>query len=220
MNTQSFTGKARDYASARPSYPQSAINYICSFIPKDAVFADMGAGTGKFTELIAKRGYEIYAVEPNADMREQLIETLLNFKNVKIMASTAESTDIPDCSVDVIVCAQAIGWFNLVAFKQECKRIGKHDAMIVSIYNEIPGLNNEGKKAITNKEATNIFFRNPAIQEFANPMFYSRDKWMQFVDSISNSPLETREVFDRENVDGILRRDVITKVYSEKIFEL
>lgn len=90
MNTEKFTGKAAYYAQARPGYPETAIDYICALAPTNAVFADIGAGTGKFAELLAKRGYELFAVEPNADMREQLAETLKSFPNAKIVDGTAE----------------------------------------------------------------------------------------------------------------------------------
>ena len=70
INTNGFTGKAQAYAEARPGYPDEAIEYICSLAPKNAVFADIGAGTGKFTSLIARSGNKIFAIEPNEDMRE------------------------------------------------------------------------------------------------------------------------------------------------------
>ena len=76
MNTKKFTGKAQAYAYARPGYPNDAVDYIKTLAPAGAVFADIGAGTGKFTELLARQGHIIYAVEPNADMREQLAVTL------------------------------------------------------------------------------------------------------------------------------------------------
>lgn len=76
MNIENFTGKAEAYAIGRPGYPKSAIEYICSLVPQDAVLADIGAGTGKFTVTLAERGYSVYAVEPNADMRRQLAITL------------------------------------------------------------------------------------------------------------------------------------------------
>ena len=40
------------------------------------VVADIGAGTGRFTEMIAQVGYDVFAVEPNMDMYEQLKLTL------------------------------------------------------------------------------------------------------------------------------------------------
>ena len=55
MNTEAFTGKAQAYTNARPGYPDEATEYICSLVKPDAVFADVGAGTGKFTSLIALR---------------------------------------------------------------------------------------------------------------------------------------------------------------------
>ena len=72
MNTEAFTGRAQAYTKARPSYPNGAIDYIRSLVPADAVFADICAGTGKFTELLAKYDYNIFAIEPNDDMRAEL----------------------------------------------------------------------------------------------------------------------------------------------------
>ena len=79
INIEAFSGKALAYSEARPGYPDKAIEHICRLIPQEAVFADIGAGTGKFTALLAKYGYKTFAVEPNTDMREQL--TIIFFKN-------------------------------------------------------------------------------------------------------------------------------------------
>ena len=92
MNTDAFTNRAQAYTKARPGYPDEAIEYIRTLVPQRAIFADVGAGTGKFTELIARHGYEVFAVEPNADMLEQLAITLAPFPNTKIFDGTAEAT--------------------------------------------------------------------------------------------------------------------------------
>lgn len=55
-----------------------------------------GDGTGKLTKELAKRGYTIYAVEPNEDMRIQLAITLEAYTNAKILESPAENTTLPD----------------------------------------------------------------------------------------------------------------------------
>ena len=105
MNNEAFTGRAQAYTIARPGYPDEAIRYIRSLVPTDALFADIGAGTGKFTELIAMHGYSIFAVEPNDDMRAELVKTLAPFPNATIVEGTAENTTLSENSVDVITNA-------------------------------------------------------------------------------------------------------------------
>ena len=224
MNTEIFTGKAEAYAKARPGYPDAAIDYIVGLVPHDAIFADVGAGTGKFTELLAKKGYPIFAVEPNADMQEQLAVTLSSYPNAKPIAGSAEATTLPDNSVDVITCAQALHWFDPNAFWNECRRISKPDSIVIAIYNNTPG----GSSIAHSKLSTDVFFKKPTMREFPNPIFYTREKWLAYMTSHSHDPLpsdlnyaehiaEMNAVFDRENVDGFLRRDVITKIYSERV---
>jgi len=229
MNTDKFTGRAQAYAEARPGYPDEAIKYIGEFIKPDVVFADIGAGTGKFTELIARCGHKVFAVEPNADMREQLYVTLTPFPNAKIVDGTAETTTLPDGSVDVITCAQALGWFDLNAFRAECRRIGKPGVIVVSLYNYMPGDDSiPNSNRLTSKQATDIFFKNPAFQEFSNTIYYTRGRYLRHWASISENPrpfdteynariAEANAVFDRESVDGLVRCDMVTKVFIERI---
>ena len=66
-------------------------------------------------------------------MREQLTVMLATFPKAKIVDGTAEATTLADHSVDVITCAQAIGWFDLEAFRIECSRIGKPGAIVISL---------------------------------------------------------------------------------------
>lgn len=224
MNTEKFTGKARAYAAARPSYPAAALEYIRSLVPPDAVFADIGAGTGKFTALLARYGYELFAVEPNADMRGQLALVLSSFGKARIVVGTAEATALPDHCADAITCAQALHWFDPEGFRAECRRIGKPGALAIAVYNNMPG----GNSSSHSKTATDAFFKNPAVQQFSNPISYKRENWLQYMTSHSHDPLpsdpgydahmaEMNQIFDNENVDGLLHREVITNVYWEKL---
>ena len=224
MNIDNFTGRAEAYAIGRPGYPKAAIKYICSLVPQDAVFADIGAGTGKFTVTLAERGYSVFAVEPNADMRGQLVITLAPFPNVKIMDGTAEATTLPEHSVDVITVAHALHWFDPDAFRAECRRIIKPDGLIIVIYNLMP----DGGKIHFSQQAVDAFFTKPTILDFPNPMDYTRDSWLAYIASQDNNPLPTdpgydehiaavNEIFDRDSADGLLRCHRVTKVYSERI---
>jgi ubiquinone/menaquinone biosynthesis C-methylase UbiE len=221
-NTELFSGKADVYAKARPGYTQEVIDYIATLDPPNAVSADIGAGTGKFTELLAKNGNQVFAVEPNDDMREQLTVTLADYSNVQIISAPAENTTLSDNSVDVVTCAQALHWFDSDKFRAECRRIGKLNVLMIAVYNNTPG----GSSISHSKLSTDVFFTSPTVREFDNPQFYTRENWMQYMCSHSHDPLptdsnytthieEVNAIFDRESVDGMLRRDVVTRIYHE-----
>lgn len=222
MNTEKFTGKAKSYAKARPGYPKESIEYICSVVPTGSVFADVGAGTGKFTQLVAERGHTVFAIEPNDDMREQLTITMLPFSNTRVVNGSAENTTLPDSCVDVIVSAQSLNYFDINAYRLECRRISKPGSIAITLYNSIPGIGNPENY----KRSTSLFYRNPTVREFPNPIFYTRENWLVYMLSHAGVPLpfepnydgyikEINAIFDAENIDGLLRRDAITKVYSE-----
>lgn len=65
MNTENFTGKA-------------AIETIFGFAQSDTVFADIGAGAGRFTVKLAERGYSKFAVELNAAFDRDSVDGLLH----------------------------------------------------------------------------------------------------------------------------------------------
>lgn len=59
MNIDNFTNKAEAYAKGRPSYPQEAIEKIMEYAEPESVFANIGAGTGKFTEKLVASTYSL-----------------------------------------------------------------------------------------------------------------------------------------------------------------
>lgn len=224
MNLENFTGKAEAYAKGRPGYPKAAIEKILEFALPDTVFADIGAGTGKFTVKLAEHGFSMYAVEPNRDMRMQLALTLAPFTNAEIVDGTAEATTLPDNSIDILTVAHALHWFNLDAFQAECRRIVKPGGLVIAIYNHEPG------REMTDfcKQTIDVFFKNPTTWTFPNPIKYTRDNWLAYIASQDDSPLPNdpeydahiaslNAAFDRDSVNGLLRCDRVTKVYSERI---
>ena len=223
MNTDAFTGRAQAYTIARPGYPDAAIEYICSLVPTDAVFADIGAGTGKFTECIAKHGYGIFAVEPNDDMRAELVKTLASFPNATIVNGSAEATTLSEKSVDVIANAQTLNRVDIDLFRAECKRIGRQNPIVLTLFNVEKGEDNP--RYI---KSTSAFYRSPVVMEFPNPVIFTRDMWLLYFLSMEGVPMPTdpgykaytielNEKFDHESKDGLLHLELVTKVYSERI---
>lgn len=72
-NTTRFNGKAEIYAKARPGYSAELFDYLKNvlLISEGSVFADIGSGTGIFSEHLLHNGYRVYAIKPNADMRKK-----------------------------------------------------------------------------------------------------------------------------------------------------
>ncbi len=102
---------ASTYDAHRPSYPPEAVNQLLTALNvaevKGATVADLAAGTGKFTELLAKRpeSYKVIAIEPHEGMREQLESKKLN--GLTVAEGTAEDmSEIADGSLDALVAAQ------------------------------------------------------------------------------------------------------------------
>ncbi|KAK3167943.1 hypothetical protein OEA41_004389 [Lepraria neglecta] len=99
------------YDQARPSYPSEAVDSLLKHLQVDGLkgarIVDLGAGTGIFTKLLANRdeGFEIYAVEPHANMRAELEKKRL--KGVKVMEGGASSMrGVESQCVDAVVAAQ------------------------------------------------------------------------------------------------------------------
>ena len=102
---------AAAYDASRPTYQPEAVDTLLTNLEVQGIerakIADLGAGTGKFTELLAARPekYEILAIEPHEAMREQLTEKSL--PNVKVVDGTAASMPgVADGSLAGLVASQ------------------------------------------------------------------------------------------------------------------
>lgn len=138
MNSKErFSDRVHAYVKYRPSYPVAAIDYLYDVIgmKRESTIADIGAGTGIFAELLLERGNPVIGVEPNTEMREVAVATLVEEPNFEVSAGSAEATGLPDHSVDYITCAQAFHWFDQQATRSEFKRILKPEGKVILIWN-------------------------------------------------------------------------------------
>ncbi|MES1026371.1 class I SAM-dependent methyltransferase [Gloeocapsa sp. BRSZ] len=127
-----FSDKAADYAKYRPSYPSEAIDMILQGLETSQVIvADIGAGTGISSRLLAQRGVQVIAIEPNAAMR-QMAES----HQLVVREGTAEATHLPSNSVDIVTCFQAFHWFNPEPSLQEFYRILKPSGRLALVWND------------------------------------------------------------------------------------
>lgn len=135
-STERFSKKADIYDQYRPKYPLTLKKYITEEYINiaDMVIADIGAGTGISTELVINNK-EIYAVEPNDDMRSIAESKFKLFSGYRSICGTAEETTLSNKSIDVILCGQAIHWFDVNLTKKEFLRICKKNASLLLFWN-------------------------------------------------------------------------------------
>jgi len=137
-NTKRFSNRVDNYVKYRPAYPIAIINYLQDHfdLNNDKIIADIGAGTGISTSLFLDSGYQVWAVEPNKEMRERSVELLNHYPKFIAIDATAENTTLSNNSMDAIVASQAFHWFDVERSKAEFKRILKTDGVVVLIWNE------------------------------------------------------------------------------------
>lgn len=132
-----FTDTVNYYDDFRPTYPEELINFICDNfkLKPQAKVVDVGSGTGKFTELLLKRMFKVYGVEPNQAMRKVAEKNLKRYENFFSIDGTAEDTFLPEHQIDAVTVAQAFHWFDLQKAKVEFLRILKPAGHVALIWN-------------------------------------------------------------------------------------
>ena len=132
--TERFSGRAGDYAAARPSYPDEALDVLFDGLgdPGEVTVADLGAGTGISSRQLAVRGALVLAVEPNASMRDAAEP----HPRVEWVAATAEHTGLAEASVDLAAAFQAFHWFDQPQALNEMVRILRPGGRAALVYNE------------------------------------------------------------------------------------
>jgi SAM-dependent methyltransferase len=132
-----FSSRVADYIRYRPDYPREMLDVLREYASLRAGIrvADIGSGTGIASRLLLAAGCEVFAVEPNAAMRDAAESQLSGNSLFHSVAAPAESTTLPQQSVDMILSAQAFHWFDRERARVEFSRILKPHGFIVLVWN-------------------------------------------------------------------------------------
>ncbi|WP_239514062.1 class I SAM-dependent methyltransferase [Streptosporangium sp. 'caverna'] len=134
MRASSFGAEAAAYAEERPDYPDAAVLWALEPVSDRAPLRvlDLGAGTGKLTQVLLRHVADVVAVEPDAAMLDQLRRRV---PGVRAMAGTAERIPLPDGSVDAILIGQALHWFDLDRAIPEMTRVLTPGGVLAGLWN-------------------------------------------------------------------------------------
>jgi len=136
--TSRFSDRVENYVRYRPGYPAEVLRVLqteCGLRPEHRI-ADIASGTGIWTRILLENGHPVFAVEPNAEMREAGERVLAGFPKFTSVAGTAEATTLGDASVDFVTSAQAAHWFDRERARREFVRILKPGGWLVLLWNE------------------------------------------------------------------------------------
>lgn len=129
-----FNQAAEAYERGRPDYPRQAVTFLLDTlgVSPGSTVVDLGAGSGKFTRLLATSGAHLLAVEPVEGMRVKFQQLL---PGITALDGSAEHIPLPSGSVDALVAAQAFHWFDGKAALEEIHRVLKPGGMLGLIWN-------------------------------------------------------------------------------------
>jgi len=136
--TQRFSDRVENYVKYRPTYPKEILNVLkveCR-LTASSVIADVGSGTGILTRLLLDNGNRVSGIEPNREMREAGERLLSEYPGFTSIAATAESTTLPDHSVDFVTAGQSFHWFDREKARAEFVRILKPTGWVVLVWND------------------------------------------------------------------------------------
>lgn len=126
----SFGDVAAAYDRGRPTYPRAAAAWAVGDQPTTVL--ELGAGTGKLTEVLVSLGHDVHATDPDEQMLAVLRERL---PEVRTSVAAAEDIPAPDASYDVVVAAQAFHWFDHERALPEIARVLKPGGRLAVVWN-------------------------------------------------------------------------------------
>lgn len=133
-----FDTLADDYARYRPGYAPSVMPAILSLVglpPAEIDAADVGAGTGIWTRMLAaQRLRSVTAVEPSEEMRRQGMFTSREF-DIVWRRGSAEETGLPAGAYDLVSMASSFHWTDFDRACAEFQRILRPGGRFVALWN-------------------------------------------------------------------------------------
>jgi ubiquinone/menaquinone biosynthesis C-methylase UbiE len=131
-----YTTLANAYLK-RPDYSKAAIDAMLSIAhsKKANKFCDIGAGVAHLTLMLADRGLDVIAVEPNDAMRANGIKRTTKFTNVSWHEGTGEATGLAHQDFDMVTFGSSFNVCDRQKALSEAARILKPRGWFACMWN-------------------------------------------------------------------------------------
>lgn len=121
---------AAAYHRGRPAYPLEAVRWLAGEQPQQVL--ELGAGTGKLTQVLVDLGHQVHATEPDEAMLDALRAA---HPLVRASRTGAEELPFDDQSYDVVVAGQAFDRFDLERTLPEISRVLRPGGHLAVVWN-------------------------------------------------------------------------------------
>jgi SAM-dependent methyltransferase len=127
-----FSRQSADYAKFRPRYPHELFEHLGGLAPNRQLAWDCGTGNGQAAVGLASVFDRVIAT----DASEKQIANAQSHEIVEYRVAPAENSGIGSETINLIMVAQALHWFDLDRFYAEARRVLKPDGVLAaSAYN-------------------------------------------------------------------------------------
>lgn len=120
-----FATASGAYARWRPLYPEALFAWIGETCRDHDAAWDCATGNGQAAIALARFFDRVEAT----DISPNQIGQGFAAPNIRYSVQSAEATDFPDASFDLITVAQALHWFDLARFWPEVRRVARPGAL-------------------------------------------------------------------------------------------
>jgi ubiquinone/menaquinone biosynthesis C-methylase UbiE len=149
-------------------------------LPAGSLIADIGAGTGNYSNALADRGYKVRAIEPSEEMQRQAIPN----GNVEWHSGSAEAIPLADHSVDGVIIVLALHHFSSLPLAAiEIRRICPQGPIVVFTFDP-----RQGKEPWFKTYFPEVYQKDfllfPPIDGVAD-VFANEDQWQKAIRKFS-----------------------------------
>jgi len=145
-----FSKQAANYAKFRPQYPPELFEYLGGVAPQQKLAWDCATGNGQAAVALASMFERVIAT----DASEAQIANAEAHARVEYRVALAENSGIESDTIDLVMVAQALHWFDLDRFYAEARRTLKPNGVFAA-------------------SAYRFLHITPAVDDLVNRRYYS-----------------------------------------------
>ena len=124
-----FSRQSTGYGLYRPHYPDELFHKLAALSAGHQRVWDCGCGTGQAAHGLARHFEQVVATDASAKQIGQAVP----HERIDYRVASAESSGLDDSSVDLVLVAQALHWFEFDRFYEEVSRVSRNGGILAVV---------------------------------------------------------------------------------------